>query len=260
MSTGQETDTQQGIVSDPSLNYGLAPTSDAQQFETEEAEAGAARHQGNPLAGFKLPSWAAGDFWSVYSMAEQFAANTGWKYLPTPQMVLNIISAGAQSNPQAVFQYFAGQMKVPASMPWASLGMNSQQYAQNSANLNDSLYSLTGQTSFSAAGLSGIESTALFNGWSSAHLQNYIQQNAGLNARYGYLALGQNFQQFQQWKTENASTLEQRYGTKYTDQNAIQELGDPLQGFHAQGGTFGESVPYVSAQSQLPTGRQSAVR
>src|SRR5580700_5712652 len=216
MSVGQTTDTSQdqGIVSDPSLNYGLAPTTDAQQFETEEEEAGAARGGGNPLAGFKLPAWAAGDFWAVYSMAETFASNTGWKYLPTPQMILGIIGAGAQSNPQAVFQYFAKQMKIPATMPWAAYGLNSQQYNQATSNLADSLYSLTGTADFSSAGLAGIYQTALFNGWTAQHLQNYIQQNKTLNAKYGYLQYGQNYQQFQNYKIQNADTLRQRFGNQ----------------------------------------------
>lgn len=260
MSTGQTTDTQSGIVSDESLNYGLAPTQDAQQFETEEEEAGAARGGQDPLKGFKLPAAMAGDFWAVYSMAETFASNTGWKYLPTPQMVLNIIGAGAQSNPQAVFQYFATQMKTPASMPWAAMGVSATQYLQNQANLSDSIYALTGQTSLAAAGMGSEASTALFNNWSQAQLQNYITQNKTLNAKYGYLQYGQTYQQFQSWKQSNAQTLQQRYGTKYTDAQAISELAAPQTAFHASAGTFGESVPYVTASSQLPTGRQSSVR
>lgn len=261
MSVGQTTDTQNGILSDPSLNYGLAPTTDAQQFETEEEEAGAARGGGNPLAGFKLPAWAAGDFWAVYSMAETFASNTGWKYLPTPQMILGIIGAGAQSNPQAVFQYFAAQMKIPSTMPWAAYGMSSQQYSQSTSNLADSLYSLTGTTDFQEAGISSaMQANALFNGWTAQHLQNYIQQNPALNAKYGYLQYGYNYQSFNSYKISNADSLRQRFGNQFTSANAIEELAAPTTAFHASGGAFGESVPYVSATSNIATGRQSAVR
>ena len=253
---------QQGIVSDPSLLYGMAPTTQAQQFITEEQEAAAARGQSSTQlwAGFKLPPGDAGDFWQVYSMAETFAANTGWKYLPTPQMILQLIKGG-NYDPQAVFSWMAVRMKIPPTMPWASLGMSSTQYKQATSNLGDSLYSLTGQSSFSAAGISNsVVQNALFNGWTAQHLQNYIQQNPSLNAKYGYLQYGQNYQQFQNYKIQNADALRSRFGHQFTDAQAIQQLAAPTTAFHAQGGAFGESVPYVSSQSTMLTGRQSAVR
>lgn len=270
MSTGQTTDTQSSsplgssVTNTSLLNYGIPDTSQGAQFELEEQAAAAARGQSYAAlwAGFKLPAKDAGDFWQLYSLAETFASNTGWKYLPTPQQLLTAMNSGmADANQLNVFQYFAKQTGVnQTKMPWAGLGMNSTQYAQSTANLGDTLYSLTGQSTFAAAGLGAIEDQAMFQNWSPQQIQDYIQKTPALNSKYGYLALGQNYTQFQAWKTENAQSLTQRYGTKYTQAQAIQELGAPLQSFHAEGGVFGESVPYVSASSTMPTGRQSSVR
>ena len=241
------------------LDYGMAPTSQAQQFITEETEAGSARGGGNPLKGWTLPAWAAGDFWSVYSMAEQFAANTGWKYLPTPQMIVSLIKGG-NFKPQDVFNWMATVMKVPKTMPWAGLGMSATQYNQASANLGDSIYSLTGKGTAAEAGLAGIEQTALFNGWTSAHLQNFIQQNPALNKQYGYLSLGYNYQTFQTYKQSNAQALKARYGNSFTDQQAISNIAAPEASFHASGGAFGQYAPYTQSQTKIASGFSSAVR
>jgi hypothetical protein len=260
---GTPTSSSSSLGPSAKVGYGIPATSTGAQFMLEEQAAAAARGQtaSSLWAGFSLPPSEAGDFWQVYSWAETFAANTGWKYLPTPQLLVDLVKSGNIDNPQAAYQWFSDVMKVnQTTMPWAALGMSSTQYNQSEANLSDSLYALTGTTDFNAAGLGSVKADALFNNWSETHLQNYIQQNPALNAKYGYLALGQNYQQFQTWKSQNAATLQQRYGHAYTDQQAIQELGSPLSTFHAEGGTFGESVPYVAATSSMPTGRQSSVR
>jgi hypothetical protein len=246
------------------LNMGVPDTSQGAQFELEEQAAAAARGQSYATlwAGFKLPAKDAGDFWTLYSQAETFAANTGWQYLPTPQMLISMLANGfATANTLEQMAGFAQLTKVNTTkMPWAALGMSSTQYQQAQSNVGDALFETTGKTSFAEAGLSAIEGQAMTQGWSSTQLSDYIQKNPALNNQYGYLKYGQNYQQFAAWKQSNAQTLSQRYGTKYTDQQAVQELGNPQQTFHANAGTFGESVPYVTASSQLPTGRQSSVR
>lgn len=254
-----------GSVSNSSLlNMGVPDTSQGAQFELEEQASAAARGQSytSLWAGFKLPAKDAGDFWSLYSQAETFAANTGWQYLPTPQMLISMLNNGfATANSLEQMAGFAQLTKVNTTkMPWAALGMSSTQYQQAQSNVGDALFETTGKTSFAAAGLSAIEGQAMSQGWSSQALSDYIQKNPALSQQYGYLALGQNYEQFAQWKQQNASTLQQRYGHQYTDQQAVQELGTPLSTFHAEGGTFGESVPYVAATSSMPTGRQSSVR
>lgn len=263
-STGSASPLGSQVTDQSLLNYGIPATSQGAQFELEEQAAAAARGQSYAAlwAGFKLPAKDAGDFWQLYSLAETFASNTGWKYLPSPKQLLAAINAGmATANQLSVFQYFAKQSGVnEQKMPWAGLGMSATQYAQSTANMGDTLYSLTGKSTFEDAGLGAIADTAMFQNWTSQQIQDYIQKNPTLNKQYGYLQYGQNYTQFQNYKVQNAQSLQQRYGHQYTDQQAISNLGDPLNSFHASGGTFGESVPYVAASSQLPTGRQSSVR
>jgi hypothetical protein len=249
-----------------SLNYGIPDTTQGEQFLQEEQAAWAAQGGaagGNPFAGWTLPAGDAGDFWQLYTQAETFAANTGWKYLPTPAQLTTALSQGlATANSQQVFQYFASLMPTSAqqAMPYAALGMSATQYAQAQENMGDTLYSLTGQTDFSAAGLGAIESTALYQNWTSAQLSDYIQQNPTLKSQYGYLAQGYTYQTFQTYKQQNAQALSSRFGTGYTDANAMTALADPLSSFHASGGAFGQYQPYSPSTENIATGRQSSVR
>ena len=244
------------------INYGIPDTSQGATFELEEQAAAAARGQtfASLWQGFQLPPAMAGDFWQVYAMAEQFAANTGWKYLPTPQMLVSLVRGG-NFDPHAVYQWMAVMMKVdPKKMPWASLGLNSDQYNQRKASMGDSLYGITGHTDFASAGLAGLEATAMYQQWSPQQLTDYILQHPTLSKQYGYLAVGYDYNRYSQYKLTNATALKQRYGTQYTDAQAIQSLTDPQTAFHAQGGAFGQYQPFVQSQTTIPTGRQSSVR
>lgn len=268
MSTGQTTDTgsQYGsqVENQSLINMGIPTTSQGAQFELEEQAAASARGQSfaQLWAGFKLPAKDAGDFWTLYAAAETFASNTGWRYLPTPQQLLSMMNSGmANDNTLQLMGYFTKITGVNTTkMPWAPMGLNSSQYLQAQSNVGDALYETTGQSDFTKAGLGAIQNQAMMQGWSATQISDYIQKNPTLSKQYGYLKYGQNYQQFSAWKQSNAQSLEQRFGTKYTNAQAISELASPLQSFHAQGGVFGESVPYVAASSTMPTGRQSAVR
>ena len=265
--TPADPDTFMGSAADnaqDALNYGIPDTTQGEQFEQEEQAAWAAQgNTGNPFAGWTLPPSEAGDFWQLYTQAEAFASNTGWQYLPTPTQLTNMIANGmATANSQQVMQYFASLMpqSAQAAMPYASLGMSATQYAQSQENLGDTLYGLTGQSDFGAAGLGAIEQTALYQNWTSQQLSDYIQQNPALASKYGYLAEGYTYQTFQTYKQQNAQALQSRFGVGYTDANAMTALAEPLSTFHASGGPFGEYQPYSTSTESIATGRQSAVR
>lgn len=246
------------------LNYGIPDTSQGATFELEEQAAAAARGQSfaKLWAGFKLPAGVAGDFWQLYSMAETFAANTGWKNLPTPQQLVFLAQRGyATMDSLTVFGALAAITKVDqAKMPWAATGLSATQYNQSVANMNDSVYQLTGKSSFADAGLGAIENKALTENWSSTQLQDYIQQNPALNKQFGYLQYGYNFNTYNQYKVNNQAALKQRYGNSFTDTQALQSIASPESTFHASGGAQGQFQPYVQSQEQIPTGRQSSVR
>ena len=104
------------------------------------------------------------------------------------------------------------------------------------------------------------ENQAIFQQWSPQMIQDYILKNPALSQQYGYLKAGYTYNTYQQYKITNATALKQRYGTQYSDAQAIQSLTDPQTAFHAQGGTFGEFQPYVQSQTTIPTGHQSSVR
>jgi hypothetical protein len=245
------------------LGYGIPDTSQGAQFLEEEQAAAAARGGGNPFAGWTLPPEYAGDFWQLYTQAETFAANTGWKYLLTPQQLIQGLQQGmADANSLQVYQWMASLLPqdVQQAMPWAALGMNATQYSQAQANVGDALYSVTGQTDFNAAGLGAIGAQAMFQGWSSGQITDYILKNPTLANQYGYLKVGQNYQQFQTYQIQNRQALTQRFGTGFTQAQAIESLTSPTQAFTASGGAFGQYVPYSPSSTNVATGRQSTQR
>ncbi len=218
---------------------------------------------GNVPPGYSPPSaFPSGDFWNLLSLAEQFANSVGWRYMPTEAELEAALSAGAANWDQLqTFSYFAQQTGVDLSkMPWAAQGMTVTQYNQQFGNLQDTLYGLTGQDTFAAAGLGAIQQQALEQGWSPQRITDYILQNPQLKAQYGYLAFGYNYTSFQAYKAQNADSLRSRFGHGFTDQNAIQNLSDPLAQFHAQGSAFGQQAPFVASQAAPAQGRQSSIR
>jgi hypothetical protein len=255
--------TQSPLGPSATVNYGIPDTSQGATFMLEEQAAASARGQSfaSLWSGFTLPPALAGDFWQMYSQAEAFAANTGWKYLPTPQQLVFLVDHGfATADSLTQFQALANTAGILQKMPWAGLGMSQTQYSQSKANMGDSLYGLTGHTDFTAAGLGSIQDQAMIQNWSSQQLSDYILQNPALKSQYGYLGYGYNYNTYQAYKTTNATALKQRYGTQFTDANAIQSIADPQTALHAQGGAFGEFAPYTQSQTTMQTGRQSAVR
>jgi hypothetical protein len=252
------------LGSSATINYGVPDTSQGATFELEEQAAASARGESvtKLWSGFTLPPSLAGDFWQLYTQAETFAANTGWKNLPSPQQLVWLAEHGfATADSLTQFQAFANVTGVNMQkMPWAGLGMSQTQYSQSKANMGDSLYGLTGHTDFTAAGLGSIQDQAMIQNWSSQQLSDYILQNPALKSKYGYLGYGYNYNTYQAYKTTNATALKQRYGTQFTDANAIQSIADPQTAFHAQGGAFGDFAPYTQSQTTMQTGHQSTVR
>ena len=247
------------------LAQGIPVTTQGAEFVSEEQSAAWARGDtsGNWMSGWSIPQADAGDFWALYSEAETFAANTGWRYLLSPQQLIAGLSQGmATASQEDVFAWMAKQTNVDTTaMPWATSGLNATQWTEQSNNMNDLVYQLTGQKDFASAGLSSSDlTTAVMQGWNSQQLQDYIQKNPSLNQQYGYLQYGYNYQSFQNYQTQNQQALQSRYGKNFTSQQAIQNLANPLTTFHATGGAFGQFQPYVTSSEKQATGYASAVR
>lgn len=241
---------------------GVPDTSYGQEFLLEEQAGYAARGQTFDLSGTLIPPQYAGDFWAFYTMAQTFASNTGWRYLLTPQQLIQGLQLGYGSgNQQDAFAWMASVTGVDTNkMPWAPWGLSATQYEQNWGNATDALYQMTGSTDFVTAGMGGIMNMAMRDQWSAQRIQDYILQNPALSQRYGYLKYGYTYQSFQQYKTQNADSLKQRYGAQWSDAQAIENIGTPAAQFHASGGQFGAYQPYVKSDTTIPTGNQSGPR
>lgn len=242
------------------IGGGVPQTAQGQQFLLEEQAAYAARGQQFDLSGTLIPPDLAGDFWAFYQQAEAFAAATGWRYLLTPQQLVAGLRAGLANQPiAAANQWMAQQTGYDlASHPWVTVGLTPDQYAKSAGSLSSMLQELTGQTSWSEAGIPGDPLTAIQQGWSSQQLQDWIAKS--MPGKYEYLKYGYNYNSFQAYKTQNADALKQRYGAQYTDAQAVQNISAPLTAFHAQGGQFGAFTPYVKSDTTIPTGFQSGAR
>lgn len=232
------------------------------EVEGAEARQGGGKYQ-NPFAGFKLPAQYAGDFWNFVNMVETFASNTSYRYMLTGAQILTGLKSGIYAQGQnAVFQWMSNLTGAGKVMPWAPTGLNATQYVQQTANLDETVSEMTGKD-WAGLGLSQtLRDTIINNGWTtnSTALTNLLMKQAGFAQNYGWLNYGYNYQTFQAYKSQNQQALAQRYGVKFTDQQAVQNIAAPLQQFHASGGVFGESVPFVASTSAMPTGHQSAIR
>lgn len=112
---------------------GISDTSQAEQFVAEEWNAwfaqghtAAEEHKGaSPFNGFKLPAGEAGDFWSLYSNLESYAANTGWKNLASPTMILKLLGEGAQTwDTYQLYSTLSAYNGTTKTQPWGLVGMN----------------------------------------------------------------------------------------------------------------------------------------
>lgn len=250
---------------DPTVSFaGNVPqTSQGAQFLLEEQAAYAARGQAFLINGPLVQSSQAGDFWALYQYAEQFASATGWRNLPTPQVLQQMLSGGAATWDQTqIFAYMARASGVDTNaMPWALSGMTHTDWEKTVQSINSSVYELTGQESWTTLGLDpNLLQTAITQGWGASTIGDLIQKTPGLNQRYGYLRYGYNYNSFQGYKAQNQQALASRYGVGFSDEQAIANLGAPLPTFHASGSAFGQVTPYVQSKSSLPTGYAASGR
>jgi len=114
-------------------NLGISDTTQAEQFVSEEWNAWfaqghtAAQEQkgASPFNGFKLPAGEAGDFWSLYTNIESYAANAGWKNLASPTMILKLLGEGANTwDTYQLYSTLSAYNGTTKSEPWALVGQN----------------------------------------------------------------------------------------------------------------------------------------
>ena len=256
---------------------GLPPSTsigNLQQWEEQEINATAIQtgKAGDPLAGINFQPGEAGSFLGMISTVESYMANVGYnlKYMPTARQMLSALENIPMGDTLAIYNYFARATGATATMPWASLGMDSQTYQKTVDSLNQSVYSVTGQSDWASAGLDqNLLNHALTNGWSTTQIQDMIAKNPTLNSQYNWAKYGVSYQQLQSSKASSHAALAAQYGGNYTDQQAANALYvNPLQAFGAsgqavtsQGGSSGSSGGSSSAASQSgQLGHAAAVR
>ena len=107
---------------------GLADTQQAEQFYSEEWNAAYARGGAkvqNPFSGWSLQPGEAGDFWTLYSELENYAANTGWRNLADPNTINALLKAGASSwDSYDLYSYLGQKFGNAQSQPWGLVGMS----------------------------------------------------------------------------------------------------------------------------------------
>lgn len=129
----------------------LADTAQAEQFFSEEWNAAFARggaHAKDPFAGWSLPPGEAGDFWTLYSEVENYAANTGWRNLASPQMLTQLLAQGASSwDSFTLFSYLGSYHGFgnAQAQPWGLVGMNHTDFNKYKIQNQDQLSQQFGQ-------------------------------------------------------------------------------------------------------------------
>lgn len=235
----------------PDINGG------AETFYENEALAGNAQGY-KPFAGFNLPNAQAGDFMRLMSLADSFASFAGYSHMPSPQKLLSLAEDPSFNtySDQDIFLRFSNWSGTGATMPWAGMGLSVNDWNAKFQQYNQYAMDMTGVASWDAAGLdSDLLSNAIKNGWSESYLNQLVAQRHP--AQYGYLAHGFNYQTWQDYKSQNANALTMRYGTGYTNAQALSNYLNPLQQFQASTGAVQQQS---EQQTQRLSGRQSEVR
>lgn len=191
----------------------LIGTSQLQQFVT-----------GNEaLAGTDILGVNAMQFFSMSSLVDTWAANTGGKFYPSAQQIAAMVSSGVNaSNPLSVYAYLNNISGIHSAA--AAAGMNQEDYAANVESIQATISDYTGSTSMynslasKALGMFGANSGA-----ASAWVRQQLLYNSAYskNAATPWLQFGMTYNDWQSYKTENKALVTQQFGSKASDTNYV---------------------------------------
>lgn len=230
------------------------------QFLQDELAMQTANGWGDHLTGYRLPPGISSeDFLLIAGFAHDWAAMTGFKTFPTWAQI-NYIAAHGVTDRLEAYASFSGwqNLREPGwsgAHPWAAAGLSKSQYQDQVGSYIDTVEELTGSRDANLGAFGFSADTAVQQRWTPTRWRHELVQKLGQSREFGYLRHGMNFQQWQQYQTENANSIRQRFGTATPD-FALRTLDQPLQ---AQAAAGGPAATSQQQQARLTVG-QSEVR
>lgn len=217
-------------VADVSKQLGLkGVTADQTRFIQEELAADKARQApGMPpmqvpwhaFNGAMFMDFGASEFHAALTAAEQFAANTDWRFFPTQDLIQDAMAKNVNfSDPKAFEQYVinSGMMspEIQAKYPWLGSGLGKSSYDSTMQNYKATWERLTG--SVADEGDPNWQShinDLIRQGVGTAQFEQQVRSDPGTVSRFGWLKHGQDYTAFQQYKQDpnNRQLAVARYG------------------------------------------------
>ncbi len=217
----------------------------AQQFLTDELDAQKEGDwYGATLDGFKMPAnVGTADWMAVLGLGEKWASLTGYKYMPTGTMLLNLYNNHITDQQQAN-DFFWGKLSTPLQQQYANarVGMSHTDYQSALSSYQDSLEKLTGNRD-AQYGLDVAQ--AVHDHWSTQRFDQAIRTNYSANSQYAYLnpKYGTfDYNTWQQHKLDSRNEIQNRYGST-SDASYISALDNPLTAFQSTGGQIQGMTP-----------------
>lgn len=205
------------------------------------------------------PGVGAGEFATLESNLEQFAASAGWRYYPTSSQVTQMLQQGlGTADQQQVFQWLSKVNGVAAAMPWAATGQTKTQYDNQKDTLQAQLAEYTGDPSMYGE----LVQQAMSHGSSaSSWLTTQLTTNTAYtkNAKTPWLQYGMTYSSFKQQAAQSAGKIRSIYGANATLAQQAEALGAPKE---YSSGAAGSAVttPSTSSGPLVTPGGRSSVR
>lgn len=207
---------------------------EVQQILTDELDA----HNRNTTGfdGFNFSEVSSTkDFFSLVTMAENFAAVTGYRYFPSAANILQMANNPPAEGWTSTSVANALYQKLPAAeqqkYPNAQVGLTRDNWLATTGQYIDKMNQLTGTTSLPI----GQMNQWILDGTTPQQAYTQLQQNKWVQKTFGWTRHNMDYNAFKQYQQDYREAIQGRYGDQaVNDPNAyINNLDNPLYKFQS---------------------------
>lgn len=215
-----------------------------------------------PLAQSQILGVNALQFFSVASLVDTWAANTGGKFYPSYQQIANMVASGVNpSNPLSVYAYLNNISGIHSAA--AAAGMNQEDYQAAVSDMESTISDYTGSTSlYNSLASKALSMFGSNTGAASAWVRQQLLHNTAYskNAATPWLQFGMTYTDWQSYKTENQSLVTQQHGANASDTQyvAFKQQGAASRPMEGTAVSLGQSAS--SSNPLVSLGNKAAVR
>jgi hypothetical protein len=207
-------------------------TTDETKFIQEELAADKARQAGGGIqvpwqafSGGKFMDFGPNEFHAVLTQAEQFAANTDFRLMPTQQQMQDAVTQGVSLSDTRAFEQYMMQyvpQDVQTKMPWLGSGLGKTSYDSTLQSYKATWERMTGSVADETdpnwlSHVSGL----IGQGIGVAQYENQVKTDPAMQDKFGWLKHGMDYTTFQQYKQDpnNRQLAVARFGADGASQD-----------------------------------------